>query len=211
MGDVGIGDAAKSIAAFREIEELLASGDIAGAKARCRRLAATSGIPLHHRWEAQERLREIERREAGKPMRQTAATRTRLSKRPTPGMRLYVAVDGSDASPGTRRRPFATLERARDAIRALKQHRGLPDGGVVVTVAPGEYARRGTFVLTGEDSGAERSPIVYRAASKGAARFTGGIRLRVCPRSFPPEGEVGIIECNPFQECVICELRMRVT
>jgi len=30
---------------------------------------------------------------------------------------LYIATDGSDGNPGTEARPFATLERARDAVR----------------------------------------------------------------------------------------------
>ena len=34
---------------------------------------------------------------------------------------FYVAPDGSDANPGTSAKPFASLERARDAVRALKQ------------------------------------------------------------------------------------------
>src|SRR6266481_9215796 len=41
-----------------------------------------------------------------------------------------IATDGSDANPGTRAKPFATLERARDAIRELKQNGALPKNGV---------------------------------------------------------------------------------
>ena len=36
---------------------------------------------------------------------------------------FYVAPNGNDANPGTQAKPFATLERARDAIRELKQSR----------------------------------------------------------------------------------------
>ena len=37
---------------------------------------------------------------------------------------LWVSVDGDDAALGTHSRPFATLERARDAIRDLKESPG---------------------------------------------------------------------------------------
>jgi len=91
--------------------------------------------------------------------------------------RFYVAVDGKDTNPGTAKRPFATLERAREAIRAVKSRRGLPQGGITVLVGAGTYRRDRAFVLTGADSGTERSPIVYRAARKGTARLSGAREL----------------------------------
>ncbi|MEI6501418.1 MAG: right-handed parallel beta-helix repeat-containing protein, partial [Armatimonadota bacterium] len=57
--------------------------------------------------------------------------------------------------------PFATLERARDAIRALKKAGPLPAGGVCVQVRGGHYALAGAVKLTAEDAGTETAPIVY--------------------------------------------------
>ncbi|MFW6163197.1 MAG: right-handed parallel beta-helix repeat-containing protein [Planctomycetota bacterium] len=82
---------------------------------------------------------------------------------------LYVAPDGSDANPGTRAKPFATLERARDAIRAMKT-----EGAVTVELAPGVYERTGAFELTKEDSGAKGAPVVYRARQGAEVRLVGG-------------------------------------
>ena len=45
-----------------------------------------------------------------------------------PGKVFYVATNGSDENPGTKGKPFATLERARDAIRELKKAGKLPKG-----------------------------------------------------------------------------------
>lgn len=90
----------------------------------------------------------------------------------------HVAVDGDDAGDGSRQAPFATLERARDAIRALRTGAGLPPGGVTVWVHSGVYHRDSTFVLTAEDSGTPEAPIVYRGAGEdGGARLLGGVRL----------------------------------
>jgi len=80
-------------------------------------------------------------------------------------------VDGTDG-------PFATLERARDAIRALKAERGLPPGGVTVRIAGGTYLRRKPFELDAADSGSPTSPIVYRSVDGERPRFVGGEIMR---------------------------------
>ena len=70
--------------------------------------------------------------------------------------------------------PFATLERARDAIRALKSHGPLPAGGVTVELSGGTYELARPLELTAEDSGAENAPIIYRAAPGETVRLLGG-------------------------------------
>jgi len=65
--------------------------------------------------------------------------------------------------------PFASLERARDAIREAR-----PAGGAVVQIAGGRYDRRQTFTLTAEDSGTADAPIVYRAKPGETVILSGG-------------------------------------
>src|SRR5215831_8175429 len=93
---------------------------------------------------------------------------------PTAAADLFVARDGSDANPGTEDRPFATLERARDAIRSLKRGAGLPAGGVTVWVHRGRYPLLAGFRLSAEDSGTEQAPVRYRARPGEEVRLTGG-------------------------------------
>lgn len=59
---------------------------------------------------------------------------------------LYLAPDGDDCGAGTLDAPFATLERARDAVRELKQD-GLPAEGVTVRLRGGTYVVEDTFAL----------------------------------------------------------------
>ena len=74
----------------------------------------------------------------------------------------YVSVHGSDADgDGSEKRPFRTIEKARDAIRSLPE---LPEGGVTVLLGGGEYNLEETFVLTPEDSGTAERPVIYAAA-----------------------------------------------
>lgn len=92
------------------------------------------------------------------------------------GAALYVAANGSDRNSGTAKKPFATLQRARDAIREMKKSGPLPVGGVTVWVGAGTYPMLSTLQLTEADSGTEASPIVYRAVdgSETAPAPTGG-------------------------------------
>jgi len=85
-----------------------------------------------------------------------------------------VAVDGNDRNPGTETQPFATLERARDAVRELKKSRGLPKGGVAVFLRGGVYRIEKTFALSEEDSGTEAAPVVYRSYPNEEVRLVGG-------------------------------------
>lgn len=101
---------------------------------------------------------------------------------------LHVAPSGRDDQPGTEASPFATMERARDEIRARRQRGAIPADGVEVRVHPGDYRVRASLRLGKEDSGTSEAPVVYRAAGPGAPRFVGGIRLR----SWTPVTDAGL-------------------
>jgi len=97
---------------------------------------------------------------------------------PKAGLSLHVSPGGSDTGSGSAERPFASLERARDELRARRKAAPLPAGGVVVLVHGGEYAVTQTFTLTEGDSGTEAAPIRYQAADQAKPLFRGGTRLR---------------------------------
>ncbi len=80
-----------------------------------------------------------------------------------------VAPDGSDSAAGTASAPFATLERARDAVRALRKA-----GPVTVWIAGGTYYRDHAFELGADDSGTAESPIVYTGRPGETVRIVGG-------------------------------------
>lgn len=94
-------------------------------------------------------------------------------KAPQP-LTFYVAANGADAHAGTKDKPFSSLERARDQIRALKKNDRMPKGGVVVEITGGTHARAKPFELTAEDSGTEEGPIIYRARQGEAVHLLGG-------------------------------------
>lgn len=104
------------------------------------------------------------------------------------GAEFYVARGGSDSNPGTLGKPFATLTRARDAVRALQGPARA--GGVTVWLRGGTYTLTGTFELTREDSGDKDSPVAYRAYPGEAVRLTGGVEIT----DFKPVRDPKILE-----------------
>lgn len=89
-------------------------------------------------------------------------------------MKLYVSKNGSDSNGGTLNKPFATLEKARDAIRVMKSKGSLPAGGVTVVIRGGEYRFTQTLQFDEQDSGTADSPITYQAYDGEKVTFSGG-------------------------------------
>ena len=88
---------------------------------------------------------------------------------------FYLAPTGDDQNIGSIDHPFATLERARDALRASRREgTSLGSGAVTIWLAGGIYQRAKTFDLSAEDSGSLASPIIYRALPGAAVRVMGG-------------------------------------
>ena len=86
---------------------------------------------------------------------------------------FYISPSGNDDHPGSQEKPFATLQRARDAVRALKAAGPLAEP-VRVNVADGVYTIDEPLVLSPEDSGTAQAPVIYQAAPGARPVFSGG-------------------------------------
>ena len=75
-----------------------------------------------------------------------------------------VAPAGRDSAPGTQAQPFASLERARLAVRELKRQQPERRKPIVVCLRGGIYYLPKPLTFTPEDSGTSLSPVVYEAA-----------------------------------------------
>jgi len=89
---------------------------------------------------------------------------------------LHVSPSGNDAAPGTPRAPFATVERARDAVRALKRDGRPLSQPVTVLLADGVYRLERPLVFAPADSGTAEAPVTY-AAEPGAKPILSGGKL----------------------------------
>jgi len=91
---------------------------------------------------------------------------------------FFVSPSGNDRGPGTRDRPFLTLERARDAVRSLKkEHGGSLNEPVSVWLAAGTYSLSRTFELGSTDGGSPGAPVTYSALPGEAVRLSGGTAI----------------------------------
>ena len=88
---------------------------------------------------------------------------------------FYVAPDGNDSNPGTLASPFASVTKARDTIRALKD--SLPSGQINVYIRGGDYVLDSAVTFDAQDSGTESKPIVYQAYNGEKVRFIGGTKI----------------------------------
>lgn len=97
------------------------------------------------------------------------------------GKVLYVSLEGNDAwsgklaepNPAKTDGPFATLARARDAIRSMQAHQPLHKP-VTVYVRGGVYTLGAPLVFLPEDSGTAKCPITYAAYPGEKVVLSGG-------------------------------------
>jgi len=75
----------------------------------------------------------------------------------------YLSPSGDDNNAGTIDAPFATLEKARDTVRATKTSMGNSFAGATIYLRGGEFNRITTFTLSASDSGTANAPINYKA------------------------------------------------
>ena len=93
---------------------------------------------------------------------------------------FYVSPDGSDDNDGSFEKPLATIEKARDLVRATDK---TGRNGVTVALKAGEYRVKGV-VFTAEDGGTESCPVTYCACGDGEVILNGGVTLD--PALFQP-------------------------
>ena len=88
---------------------------------------------------------------------------------------IYVAPDGNDAASGSWWHPFATFERAQEAVKKVKE--ATPAGQIErieVLFKGGTYTLDKPLLLQPAHGGTAAYPVIYRARSGQAPVFTGG-------------------------------------
>ena len=88
---------------------------------------------------------------------------------------LYVASGGHDENSGSKAKPFATLQRARDQVRKLIAA-GLKNN-VIVWVRGGTYTLQDTLVFGLEDSGTNEHSIAYQAVPGEEPVISSGVAI----------------------------------
>lgn len=103
----------------------------------------------------------------------------------------FVPSEQLTAEDGSILRPFRTLARARDEVRALRQGAcGLPVGGVTINLRGGVYELSEPLRLSAVDSGTARSPITWRAYGSEPVLISGGVEI--------PRGAFSAVAARPY-------------
>lgn len=88
-----------------------------------------------------------------------------------------VAPTGNDAAVGSTGAPFATLDRARLAVRGLKLQEPERARPIVVRIRGGTYHLEQTLTFTPEDSGTPAAPVIYAAAEGEEPLLSAGVPI----------------------------------
>ncbi|MBV9442129.1 MAG: hypothetical protein JO217_05490, partial [Acidobacteriaceae bacterium] len=92
----------------------------------------------------------------------------------TVAAQVYVSPNGSDSNPGTRARPVASLEHARDLARALNQN---SSGDISVYLAGGTYRLTRPLALEPRDSGHNSHSVIWSAVEGETPVISGAVRI----------------------------------
>ncbi len=103
------------------------------------------------------------------------------------GIQLFVSPTGDDSNPGTKKVPFATMARAKEAARKFAGKQP-----VTIRFAPGTYRIEKTVTFTAEDSGSEAAPVRYVADKSWKSTLAGFKTLNLTWK----EGKEGVFSAK---------------
>lgn len=90
---------------------------------------------------------------------------------------IYVSPSGRDNNPGTVQKPFATLEKAKSAVRIeLKKNHS---DSIIVFLRKGKYTLKKSFSLDSLDSGTGNAPVIYSAYPGEEVLINGSVSVPV--------------------------------
>jgi len=84
---------------------------------------------------------------------------------------FFVSPDGSDDNSGTLKKPFATLERARDAVRKINSEM---NQNTIVYLRGGKYQLLKTVIFDSRDSGQNGYSVIYKTYQNEKPIISGG-------------------------------------
>lgn len=88
---------------------------------------------------------------------------------------FYLSPRGSDKNTGSINSPFATIEKARDAVRDEKQK--FPETSCTVYLREGIYQIKNTIEFDNRDSNKDDWPLIFCAYKNESVRISGGIKI----------------------------------
>ena len=94
----------------------------------------------------------------------------------SPELTIYVSPVGNDKYEGTKEKPVATLERAKQIIKKLRQQHVEKDT-ITVFLREGVYRVKRGITFDADDAGSEKSPVIYRSYKGENVIISGAIPI----------------------------------
>lgn len=88
---------------------------------------------------------------------------------------FYVSETGTDSNPGTRNKPFRTIQKAQAAVRGIS--RTGSERRITVWIGKGTYSLEETMIFGPEDSGSDEGLVVYRGLPGETVELSGGVEI----------------------------------
>ncbi len=120
-------------------------------------------------------------------------------------IKLHVSPDGNDQNSGIVNAPFLTLEKARDAVRLLRKT--LPDQAVTVYIHNGVYPIENVLLFSPEDSGNEKTPVIYQAMEGETPVFRGSKTLKNW-ELLKDEAKLNLLNTSVRKKVYVCDLKL---
>ena len=117
---------------------------------------------------------------------------------PMLAVEVHVARGGNDANPGSRAKPFASLQRAVAAVRGK--------GPATVWLAEGEFSVGDGVALDAGDGGSAKAPVVVRSVVPHKARLSGARRVEGF-KPIPPEEAKCLISEEARRHVLVADLK----
>ena len=87
---------------------------------------------------------------------------------------FYVSIKGNDQNPGSKEKPFASLDKAKEAVKKCTKL-SMP---ITVYLREGIYYLSKSFKLEKEDGGLENAPVIYSAYENETVTIRGSRPLQ---------------------------------
>lgn len=84
---------------------------------------------------------------------------------------IYLSPEGNDHNLGTRAEPLKSLEKTQNLVRELRRNK--PGKAVTVYLGGGVYQLEKPLIFTSEDSGTEKTPVIFKAKAGEKPVFSG--------------------------------------
>lgn len=121
---------------------------------------------------------------------------------------FYVDNKGSDSNDGSKQAPFKTIQKAKDAVRAIISEGKLPEDGAKVYLREGTYYIYDSLEFGLEDSGTENGKITYTAYPGENVKLSGAKPIEQSWfRPATAEEKAPIIDKTAADKVIVADLK----